>query len=246
MSTERVDPDRELLPAKWAASKAGDERATAWLVERYHWLALKVARAKAVPPHFDREDVISWANWGLFDAIRKFKPAENTDGKLHEHFIGFGTMRIHGAILDGMKAPGQSWATREVWRQMRQMKEAEELLEQVVGRPVTRTELAENMGVAAGDLPLFQQQIPLTSVGTATEDDGIEYDFFHDPVTTESSAETAALAARVARAARTLAPEQQGALELAYLKGGPDGASTAGRRGRQEALLALRDALQRG
>jgi len=246
MSTERIDPDRPLLPAKWAAAKAGDDKAVAWLVERYHWLALKVARAKNVPPHFDREDVVSWANWGLFDAVRKFKPEANTDGKLHEHFIGFGTLRIHGAILDGMKAPGQSWATREVWRQMREMKTTTELLEQSLGRPVTRRDVAEQLGVPESSLPVFQQQIPLTAVGTPNDDDIMEYDFFHDPATADASAEVAVMVHRVAAALAALPEESQEFLAETYLGSGVvDAPAAVRKRRRQESLLALRDVLQR-
>jgi len=194
-------------------------------VERYHWLALKVARAKPVPPHFDREDVVSWANMGLFDAVRKFKPEQNSDGKLHEHFIGFATLRIHGAILDGMKAPGQSWATREVWRQHRRVKEAEEALEQLHGRLVSRAEVAEHLGVEEREMPVFRQQIPLSAVGDGgldASEEPIPHEFFHDTDTPSDIVEVSAIADRLAWALSFLSDEDQAFMADGYVRGVAD------------------------
>ena len=224
MAIERDDPDRALLPQRWSEAKSGDDRAVSWLVERYHWLALKVARAKPVPPHFDREDVISWANGGLFDAVRKFKPEQNGDGKLHEHFIGFATLRIHGAILDGMKAPGQSWATREVWRQHRRVKAAEEELEQVEGRPVSRSEVAAHLGVEERTLPVFRQQIPLSAIGDGSLDAGDElpHEFFHDTDTPDDIAQVTGISDRLAWALSLLPADDQRFLADFYVRGMDD------------------------
>lgn len=247
------DVERALLVELWREAKGGSAAAVEELVVRYHWLPAKIARAKRVPPHFDRDDVQSWANVGLFDAVRKFDPASG-DGQLHEHFIGYATLRINGSILDGMKAPGQSWATRDVWRRVRAMRATEEALSQKVGRPATRSEIAAHMGVKVADLPVLQHQVVIDSPPGAHEDRANGgYNEVVDVVTTEESVEVTNIAYRLAAKIVTLPRETQ-ELAAALFYAGKDvrdvvaatGAPlTRVRRQRSEMLLALRDRLQR-
>jgi RNA polymerase sigma factor FliA len=243
--------ERDELALVWRAAKAGDTRAVETLVVRYHWLPAKIARSKRVPPHFDRDDVVSWANAGLFDAVRKFAP-DSGDGQLHEHFIGYATLRINGSILDGMKAPGQSWATREVWRKVRAMSAAEETLGQSLGRPATRAEVAQHMGVTQGDLPVLQQQVVLDSP-TDGRYESHAPDILPEVITTEASAEIADIAARLAVKLTEMPQEDQDLAARLFLHGqdvrdvvDATGAPLARvRRQRADMLLRLRDLLQR-
>lgn len=245
------DDERASLGPLWGAAKGGDVRAVEALVVRYHWLPTKIARSKRVPPHFDREDVRAWANAGLFDAVRKFDP-DSGNGQLHEHFIGYATLRINGAILDGMKAPGQSWATREVWRKVRAMNAAEEAVAHHLGRPASRAEIAAHLGVPQADLPILQQQVVLE--GPRSEDAAPSaMEQLSDVVTTEEAVEIADIAERLAAKLVTL-PENVQGLAAALFYDGQDirhvvertGAPLAKvRRERTEMLLALRDRLQR-
>lgn len=244
------DAERALLAGLWREAKQGSPRAVEQLVVRYHWLPVKIARAKRVPPHFDRDDVYSWANVGLFDAVRKFDP-DSGDGQLHEHFIGYATLRINGAILDGMKAPGQSWATREVWRKVRAMHAAEEVVAQRLGRPATRAEVAQQIGVSPADLPVLQRQVVIDA--PKEWEDTTEGQQLRDAVTTEGLAEVTDIAGRLAAKVVTLPIEAQ-QLAAALFYHGQDvrdvvaatGAPlTRVRRQRSAMLLALRDRLQR-
>lgn len=250
---EREDLDRPLLPEKWAAAKAGDQKAIAWMVERYHWLPSRIARSKRVPPLFDREDLISWANGGLFDAVRKFKPETNDDGKLHEHFIGYATLRVNGAILDGMKAPGQSWATRDAWRKVKAMHFAESEIAQTLGRPATPAEVAEHLGIAVKDLPMLRQQVQLDVPYGEHDQGNASFDVIPDHITTEDVAEVNDIAERLAAAITSLPEAGQEILAELYFHGADvnDVAAVTGaqivrvKRSRLDALMSLRDALQR-
>ena len=246
-----TDEDRAELVVQWTRAKEGDRRAVEWLVERYHWLPCKIARSKRVPPHFDRDDVASWANAGLFDAVRKFDPSSG-DGQLHEHFIGYATLRINGAILDGMKAPGQSWAPREVWRRVRQMSDAETAVGQRLGRPATRVEIAAHMGVAVSDLPVLQQQVVLDPPRAGGETTPSAIETLSDVVTTEATVEIADISERLAAKLAALSPAAADMAAELFFHGRDvrhiveaTGAPLARvRRQRAEMLLELRVLLQ--
>jgi len=245
------DEERAALVVLWREAKGGSARAVEQLVIRYHWLPTKIARSKRVPPHFDRDDVQSWANAGLFDAVRKFDP-DSGDGQLHEHFIGYATLRINGSILDGMKAPGQSWATREVWRKVRAMNSAEEAVGQHLGRPATRAEIAAHLGVEVADLPVLQHQIVLDGPRTGEEAPSA-MEQLSDVVTTEATVEIGDIADRVAAKLAALPHQAQEIAAALFLRGqdvrhivDSTGMPLARvRRQRAEMLLALRDQLQR-
>jgi RNA polymerase sigma factor for flagellar operon FliA len=239
------------LRALWSRARAGDHAATEELVRRYHWLPQKIARSKRVPPHFDRDDMVSWANSGLFDAVRKFDP-DSGDGALHEHFIGYATLRINGAILDGMKAPGQSWATREVWRRLRAMEATEAQVSQDLGRPATRQEVAAALGTTVADLPVFQQQVGLQVPTQGGE--VLLSDWLPDHEGTEEAVEISEMVDRVAEKVSQLPAEHLDVVSRLFLRGEDvkDVAAEVGltitrtRRLRAEALLRLRDLLQQG
>lgn len=163
MTDDSVD-----LHALWAEAKGDSQEAVEDLFRRYHWLARKISRSKNVPPNIERDDLNSWADAGLFDAIRKFAP-ESGDGNLHEHFIGYASIRINGSILDGMKSPAMSWAPRSKWRRIQQMRQAQSDLQQELGREPSSAEVAEALGVEVGELPALQQQVHFDP---ATPDEG--------------------------------------------------------------------------
>lgn len=244
------DEERIETAALWTRAKSGDARAVSELVERYHWLPVKIARSKRVPPHFDREDVGSWANAGLFDAVRKFKP-DSGNGQLHEHFIGYATLRINGSILDGMKAPGQSWATRDVWRKVKEMHLAEEIVGQHLGRPPTRTEVADYLGVDPANLPLLQQQVHLDA--RYADDEAASFDILPSNETTDGIAEISEVAERLAAKLVDLPAGAQALAAELFFHGREvrhvveqNGTTLPRvRRERARMLLQLRDLLQR-
>lgn len=160
VETERVYLlDLDLLPQVWEQMRAGDKRAEEYLVIGYMWLAKKLAAEQQVPAYMDRQDLVSWASRGLLEAVRRFDPGQS-DGALHKHFAAFAAQRIRGAILDGLKSPQTSWAPRSEWRKVKMQKEVEGQLAQAAGRPVTRAEIADAMGIDTVALAHLREQTP--------------------------------------------------------------------------------------
>lgn len=160
------------LDPLWRRSRAGDLRARDELVTGYMWLARKIAHEKRVPDSVERDDVVSWAYQGLLDAVNRFD-IEKSDGSLHKHFMAYASQRIRGAILDGLKSPTTSWASRLTWRKIRDQRAAEDQLSQDLGRHVSQAELAEHLQVEVSDLVYLRQQVPVGAI-MLDEDHGLE------------------------------------------------------------------------
>jgi RNA polymerase sigma factor for flagellar operon FliA len=209
--------DLETLPDLWARTQAGDTVARDTLVEGYMWLATRLARDKKVPDHIERDDLVSWAAGGLFDAVTKFDP-RMSDGQFHKHFLSYASLRVRGAILDGLKSPSVSWASRMTWRRLKEQHAAEEDLAQKFGRPATLTEVAAHLGLKASDLEVFQQMIPIGA--TAHDDD--EHDNGLDGVAggdfTDQSGDLGAMAMRLAAAISQLPPLERHVMDQLYFR----------------------------
>lgn len=143
-------------------------RARDVLVEEYLWLAKRIAYAYKIPDHIERDELKSWGESGLLQAVERFD-VEKSDGLLHRHFVAYASQRIRGAILDGLKSPQFSWASRSTWRAVKAQRAAEDDLTQAMGRTPTKAELAEHLGVKQADLLYLQQQIPIGATNEGEE-----------------------------------------------------------------------------
>lgn len=218
--------DEDELPGLWAAKKAEQESGSTHrpardrLVELYHWRALQLAREKKVPEQIELDDVISWAYFGLLDAVNKFDP-DTSDGRYHRHFMSFASMRIRGAILDGLKSPQVSWASRQTWRRIKAQRAATETLTQRLGREPTREELAAELDVEVGELEQLREIVPVGS--TAYDDDEDDHRGISSWVatdSTENSVEVGLIAGRVAEALAELPAKHQKTFANIYLTPG--------------------------
>jgi len=101
--------------------------------------------AMFLPPHIQLEDLLSDGTIGLLDAFEKFDAARKVQ------FKTYATLRIRGAILDGLR--NLDWVPRSVRRQSRAVEQRTVELTQSLGRTPTREELATslNMKVTALD-----------------------------------------------------------------------------------------------
>lgn len=106
------------------------------------WLAGK-AIAKA-PPHQDRGDLIAYAQIGLLDSIRKFKPEV---GVLFETYA---TRRVTGAIIDGQRRDDP--LTRAARKQVKDLEAALRELTETLLREPTAVELAAKLEVPLADV----------------------------------------------------------------------------------------------
>jgi RNA polymerase sigma factor for flagellar operon FliA len=104
-----------------------------------------VLRLSATFPRFiDRSDLISAGTLGLVEAAHRFDP------EIGVPFGRFAARRIRGAILDMLRST--DWAPRSVRAMTREVERAEQTLTVKHGRRPDDGELAQEMGVTAGEL----------------------------------------------------------------------------------------------
>jgi RNA polymerase sigma factor for flagellar operon FliA len=94
--------------------------------------------AARLADNVSREDLVSYGQFGLIDAIDKFDPT------LGVKFETYATTRIQGAIVDELRA--LDWAPRSVRSKVRWVSRARTLLEQQLHRAPTAEEIAAELG----------------------------------------------------------------------------------------------------
>jgi len=122
------------------------------IATNYQPLVLYVARMVAtnIPCYVDRDDLISWGNLGLLDAIERYDPDRNIK------FQTYAMTRIRGAVIDGLRSV--DWVPRSVRAKAREVDRAYHLLETELSRPPTGDELAYATGLSARELGLLAQE----------------------------------------------------------------------------------------
>src|SRR5574344_1083547 len=99
-----------------------------------------VGRIKvSLPPTFSIEDISSYGVEGLIDAVEKYSPDKGA------RFETYALMRIRGNIIDKIRS--QDFLPRTVRKKIKDVKEAQELLKQKLGRQPTTAEVAEYLGM---------------------------------------------------------------------------------------------------
>ncbi|HKP86253.1 MAG TPA: FliA/WhiG family RNA polymerase sigma factor [Blastocatellia bacterium] len=92
-----------------------------------------------IPHSVEADDLWSAGVIGLIDAAQKY------DSTRAARFRTYAEVRVHGAILDYLRS--LSWAPRGLHRRRREMETARSAVENRMGRSVTESELAEEMGL---------------------------------------------------------------------------------------------------
>jgi RNA polymerase sigma factor for flagellar operon FliA len=151
-----------------------DARLRDRLVMTYAPLVKYIAyrKVREVPASCQVDDFISCGLEALITAIDRYDPEK---GATLEQFAW---TRIHGAILDELRR--QDWAPRSVRRWERDIEAARRNFGGVHGRPPTREELADSLGITAPELREREQKIAtsdLTSLNAMVpgeEETGVE------------------------------------------------------------------------
>ncbi|MDR1612116.1 MAG: FliA/WhiG family RNA polymerase sigma factor [Planctomycetota bacterium] len=135
-----------------------DEEARGRLIENYLPLVFQTAErlAKHFPAHLDIQDLISYGNLGLLDAIRKFKPGEGVK------FSTYCNLRISGAIFDELRR--LDWISRQLRSKVNQEKRVREELEVELGRAPYDDEMAERLGIGAGEYAELRQEVQIKTM----------------------------------------------------------------------------------
>ncbi|MGY1772911.1 sigma-70 family RNA polymerase sigma factor [Blastococcus sp. SYSU D00813] len=110
-----------------------------------------VASRISLPSHVSREDLLSCAKVALVEVARRFDPDAGAT------FATYALPRLQGAVLDELRSG--DWASRSVRAAARRTDAAADALTVSLGRPPTREELAESLGVRQGDLDALQVDV---------------------------------------------------------------------------------------
>lgn len=117
-----------------------------------------------LPPSVELDDLIQAGMMGLLDAVTKY---EDTHGA---QFETYAAQRIRGSMLDELRSA--DWLPRSVRKNMRDVENAINILEQKLGRPPTEGEVAK------------QLKLPLEDYYDMLDDCGghqlVYYEDFHD------------------------------------------------------------------
>ena len=175
-----------------------------------------------LPPNIEQADLVSYGIFGLMDAIEKY------DLERGNKFETYAISRIRGAIIDELRSI--DWIPRSIRSKAREVERAYARLESELHRTPTEPEIAEEMGIALGDLHTIFSQVSfvnvvaldeLLSVGGEKGDklslvDTLEDHKAEDPVAAFESEETKYL---LAGAINTLPEREKIVVTLYYYEG---------------------------
>ncbi len=136
-----------------------------------------------LPKSVERDDLVSAAIIGLFDALEKYDASKGTK------FETYAIWRIRGAILDELRA--LDWASRSIRRRARNVEEVSRDLGQKLGRAATEEEVAEALNLSPVELSRLLDEVHGTallslskSVSTDDDQDFVQLeDIVDDPTT---------------------------------------------------------------
>ena len=116
------------------------------LAEHYLPLVKIVAGRIAIslPPHIDREDLISSGFFGLIDAIERFEIKRNIK------FETYASVRVRGAMIDYLRS--KDWIPVTMRQKIRKYEQTLCQLESELGRSATDEELSEALGITVKEL----------------------------------------------------------------------------------------------
>ena len=112
--------------------------------------------AAQLPPHLDREDLMSAAVIGLITAAERFDPMRGVQ------FKTFVEQRIRGTIMDELRS--QDWLTRSLREKFKRLEREFAVLEQRLGRNPTSEEVASAMEMDLNDYFRLLEEVHFLSV----------------------------------------------------------------------------------
>jgi RNA polymerase sigma factor for flagellar operon FliA len=130
-----------------------------------------VAARISLPGHVSRDDLLSCAHVALVEVAKRFDPSAGAS------FATYALARLQGAVLDELRSG--DWASRSVRAAARRSDAAADALTISLGRPPTREELAESLGVPRSELDSLQVDVHravMVSIDAETGADGTSLD----------------------------------------------------------------------
>ncbi|MDR3288282.1 MAG: FliA/WhiG family RNA polymerase sigma factor [Peptococcaceae bacterium] len=152
--------DQATVKGDWSAEQ----------IEQYLPMVRRIAGrlALALPSHVDEDDLIGYGVFGLLDAIERFDMSRGVK------FETYATLRIRGAIIDGLRA--MDWVPHSARQRVKMVQDGFTELENKLGRAAEPEEVAAFLALDLKEIEkiLFQSQmLMLTSLDElVTGDDG--------------------------------------------------------------------------
>lgn len=130
-------------------------------IEQYLPLVKRIAGRLAIslPQHVDEDDLTGYGVFGLLDALERFDPARGVK------FETYATLRIRGAIIDGLRT--MDWVPHSARQKLKRIQDAYGEIEARLGRPAHNEEVAEYLHMELKDLEAAinqGQMLTLTSL----------------------------------------------------------------------------------
>lgn len=137
--------------------------------------------AMSLPPHVDEDDLIGYGVFGLLDAVARFDVTRGVK------FETYATLRIRGAIIDGLRS--MDWVPHSARQRIKRVQDAFVVLENEQGRAATAEDVAGFLKVDISEVEetlLHSQAVTLSSfdeqlAGEDGEAGGTSLDFLADP-----------------------------------------------------------------
>ena len=150
MESDAKDIDIIELWKQYKASKSVELRNR--LAEYYLPLVKIVGGRLAVslPPHLDRDDLLSSGFFGLMDAIDRFDITRNIK------FETYAGVRIRGAMIDYLRS--KDWVPVTMRQKIRKYEQTIYRLETELGRSATDKEVAEALEISLDELQILVSQ----------------------------------------------------------------------------------------
>jgi len=112
--------------------------------------------AVSLPPHLDRDDLLSSGFFGLLDAIDRFDINRNVK------FETYAGVRIRGSMLDYLRS--KDWIPVTMRQKIRRYEQTVYRLESELGRSATDKEVAEALGITLDELQTLVSQCNAATV----------------------------------------------------------------------------------
>lgn len=120
--------------------RTGKQRYRNEIISHYYKLVNTIAAKMQprLPPHIERDDLISYGTIGLFDAVEKYDPDRGIK------FETYASTRIQGSILDEIRS--QDWVPRSVRSKQKVIERKRTEMEAAMGHRVSTQEVATDLG----------------------------------------------------------------------------------------------------
>ena len=112
--------------------------------------------AISLPPHLDRDDLLSSGFFGLLDAIDRFDISRNIK------FETYAGVRIRGAMIDYLRS--KDWIPVTMRQKIRKYEQTVYRLENELGRSATDKEIADALEISLDDLQVLVGQCNAATV----------------------------------------------------------------------------------